>query len=348
MILFHVETLDFDQPDLRSRVWLPVLWLRRTGLAARIVVGDVASDVMGAGNCIMLTGGASGHALSVARKAAASHLPIILDIGSVDILKGSLTGPHRQQLIEIATLATVVTASNEALARHVEEVLGVKDVLVTPDPTDIEDGLFAALRTDPGATVRAVGKWIDAAARDQVAKMRRRPRAGAEHKRIVWFGAGQRPNDEGGVAELLLAACDLVDLAEEVPIQLDVVGRSPRAARRFLKQLPVPITFCRYAPWRVRQRLRKADLCLLPAGGDVEGRARSLRRARLASALGVPVVAAVPATPLLPAMRAALKQSSPRNVAEQDAQSVTAAWRQAVEAAQAAVAPQPADNIALP
>ena len=347
MILFHVETLDFDQPDLRSRAWLPVLSLRRTGLAARIVAGDVSSEVIDAGKCIVLTGGASGYALSVARKAAASRVPIILDIGSVDILKESLAGPHRQQLAEIAALAVVVTASNEALARHVEEVLSVKGVLVTPDPIDIEDGLFAALRANPGAMLRTVGKWIDAATRDQVARVRRRRSAGAERKRIVWFGAGRRPNDEGGVAELLLAASDLVDLAEEVPIQLDVVGRSPRAARRFLKQLPVPITFYRYAPWRVRQRLRKADLCLLPAGGDVAGRARSLRRARLASALGVPVVAAVPATALLPALRAALTERSPRSRPEQDARLVTAAWRQAIEAAQAAVAQRPAGGIAL-
>ena len=315
-------------------------------MAARVVVGDVASEVIGAGKGIILTGGASGHALGVARKAAAARVPIILDIGSVDILKGSLAGPQREQLVEIAALAVVVTASNEALARHVEEVLGVTGVLVTPDPIDIEDGLFAALRANPGAAVRAVGKWIDAAARDEVAKLRHRRSAGAGRKRIVWFGAGRRPNDEGGVAELLLAACDLADLAEEMPIQLDVVGRSPRAARRFLKQLPVPITFYRYAPWRVRQRLRKADLCLLPAGGDVEGRARSLRRAGLASALGVPVVAA-PATPLLPALRAALKQRSPWSRPEQDAGSATAAWRQAIEAAQAAVARRPAGGIAL-
>src|SRR5688572_28795901 len=115
MILFHVETLDFDQPDLRSRAWLPVLSLGRAGLAARIVAGDVSSEVIGAGKCIILTGGASGHALSVARKAAAARLPIILDIGTVDILKGSLVGPHRQQLVEIAALAVVVTASNETL-----------------------------------------------------------------------------------------------------------------------------------------------------------------------------------------------------------------------------------------
>lgn len=347
MILFHVEALDFDQPDLRSRAWLPVLWLRRTGLAARIVVGDVSSDVIGAGRCIILADGASGHALGVARKAAAARLPIILDIGSVDLLKGSHAGARRQQLIEIAALAAVVTASNEALARHVEEVLGVKGVLVTPDPIDSEDGLFAALRADPGATVRAVGTWIDAAARDQVAKLRHRVRAGAGRKRIMWFGAGRRPNDEGGVAELLLAACDLADLAEEMPIQLDVVGRSPRAARRFLKQLPVPMTFCRYAPWRVRQRLRSADLCVLPTGGDVESQVRSPKRARLASAIGVPVVTAAPVTPLLPALRAALKEGSPRKGLAQDARSMTAAWRQAIEAAQAAVAQRPARGIAL-
>ena len=333
MILFHVETLDFDKPDVRSRAWLPLLALRRTGLAARVVAGDVPSEIVGAGKCVILTGGAGGHALSVARKAAASRVPIILDIGSVDVLKESLAGPRQQQLTEIAALAVAMTASSEALARHVEESLGVTGVLVAPDPIDIEDGLLAGLRDNAGALLRAVGKWIDAAARDEVAKARRRS-AGEGRKRIVWFGTGRRENDEGGVAELLLAACDIADLAEEIPIQLDVVGRSRRAARRFLKQLPIPVTFYRHAPWRVRQRLRKADLCLLPGGGDVESLARSPMRARLASALGVPVVAAVPATPLLPAMRAALKEKAHRS--EHDARSVTVAWRQAVEAAQAA------------
>ena len=128
MILFHVDTLDFDEPDVRSRAWLPLLALRRTGLATRMVSGDVPSEVIGDGTCVILTGGASGHALSVARKAAASRVPIILDIGSVDVLRESLAGPRQQQLTEIAALAVAVTASSEALARHVEEVVGVTGV----------------------------------------------------------------------------------------------------------------------------------------------------------------------------------------------------------------------------
>src|SRR6185436_20952088 len=148
--------------------------------------------------------------------------------------------------------------------------------------------------------------WIGSAARDGIASVRRGRRRDAGRKRILWFGGGRRPSGEGGVAELLLAACDLADLAEEMPIQLEVVGRSPRAARRFLKQLPVPITFYRYAPWRVRQRLRRADLCLLPEGGDAQSLGRSPKRAGLASALGVPVVAGAPKSSTLPAMRAAL------------------------------------------
>jgi glycosyltransferase involved in cell wall biosynthesis len=347
MILFQVEAFDFDKPDVRSRAWLPMLALRRAGLAARVVAGDVPSDVISTGKCVILTGGTGGHALNVAREATALHVPIILDIGSPDLLKDSLAGPHRQKLVEIAALAAVVTASSEALARHVESILGMEGVLVTPDPIDIEDGMLAALSANPGAMLRAAGKWIDAAARDEVAKLRRRRSTGVARKSIVWFGAGRQPNDEGGVAELLLAACDLADLAEEMLLQLDIVGRSPRAARRFLKQLPVPITFYRYAPWRVRQRLRKADLCLLPAGGEVESQARSAMRARLASALGVPVVAAVPTTPLLPAMRAALMDRSPRADQGDDARSVTAAWRRAIEAAQAAVIRRPAAGIGL-
>ena len=130
--------------------------------------------------------------------------------------------------------------------------------------------------------------------------------APAGAKRILWFGAGRQPGGEGGVGELLLAACDLADLAEEMPIRLDVVGRSPRAARRFLKQLPIPVAFYRYAPWRVRQRLRKSDACLLPIGNDRQSLARSPSRAALAAAFGVPVVAGAPTSSLLPALRAAL------------------------------------------
>ncbi|HJR23290.1 MAG TPA: hypothetical protein VJ822_16785 [Dongiaceae bacterium] len=345
MILFHVETLDFDTPDLRSRAWLPVLSLRRAGLAAKVVAGDVSSERLGGAKCLILTGGASSHALSVAQKAAAARIPIVLDVGSVEILNESLAGPHRQELIEIVALTAIVTAGNETLARHVEQVLGVKGVLVAPDPIDIEDGLLAGLRADPGATLRAVGKWIDSAARDGVARLRRRRTVTTGRKRILWFGDGSRPNGEGGVAELLLAACDLADLAGETPIQLEVVGRSPRTARRFLKQLPVPTTFYRYAPWRARQRLRGADLCLLPGGCDVPSLGRSPRRAVLASALGVPVVAGPPMSSLLPAMRAALTERTHRSNHKDDAGFVTAAWRQAIETAQETTTPRRAGAI---
>src|SRR5688572_3497675 len=335
MILFHVETLDFDEPDVRSRAWLPVLALRRTGLAASIVAGDVPSERLSAAKCLILAGGASGHALGVAQKASASRIPVILDIGSIEILEDSLTGRHRQQLAGIAALAAAVTAGNEALARHVEDVLGIAGVLVAPDPIDIEDGLLAGLLASPGAMLRAAGTWVDSAVRDGVARLRRGRTGQTGRKRIVWFGAGRRPSSEGGVAELLLAACDLADLAEEMPIQLEIVGRSPRAARRFLKQLPVPITFYRYAPWRVRQRLRRADLCLLPTGGDARSLGRSPRRAGLASALGAPAVAGAPKSAMLPAMRAALTNRTHRSEQEHDARSVTAAWRQAIETAAA-------------
>jgi hypothetical protein len=346
MILFHVETLDFDKPDLRSRAWLPVLSLRRAGRAAKLVAGDVPSERLAAAKCLILTGGASSRALGVAQRAAAARIPIVLDIGSVEILDESLAGPQRQALIEIVALTAIVTAGNEALARHVEQVLGVKGVLVAPDPIDIEDGLLAGLRADPGATLRAVGTWIDSAARDGVSRLRRRRTVATGGKRILWFGAGSRPNGEAGVAELLLAACDLADLAGEMPIQLEVVGRSPLTARRFLKQLPVPVTFFRYAPWRARQRLRKADLCLLPGGGDIQSLRRSPKRAVLASALGVPVVSGPPMSSLLPAMRAALADRTHRSDHRHDAGPVTAAWRQAIEAAQGATAPRAGGIIA--
>lgn len=335
MILFHVAALDFDEPEIRSRAWLPVLALRRAGLAAEIVHGDVASERLAAAKCLVLAGGASGDALHAAQKAAASRIPVVLDIGSAQALSETLSGAQRQSLIETAALAGVVTASNAPLVQLVEELLGVPRALVVPDLPDTEDGLLAGLRSAPGATLRALGQWIDSALRDGVARVRRGRVGAAGAKRILWFGAGRRPGGEGGVAELLLAACDLADLAEETPIRLDIVGRSPRAARRLLKQLPVPVAFYRYAPWRVRQRLRKADACLLPSGGDLQSLARSPSRAALAAAFGVAVVAAAPTSSLLPAMRAALTDRA-RGRGQERAVDSVATWRQAIETAQAA------------
>jgi hypothetical protein len=342
MILFHVESLDFDKPDVRSRAWLPVCLLRRAGLPARLIAGELPSGILGTAKCIVLAGGASEHALNAARQASDAGVPVILDIGSIDMLDASIADARREQLVQIAALTSSITAGNAVLARHLEQVMGAERVAIAPDPIEIGDELIAGMRHHPAATIRTVGKWIDGLVRDGFSRLRRGQTAGTGRKRIVWFGASRWPNGEGGVAELLLAASDVVDLAAEMPVQFDIVGRSPRAARRLLRHLAIPITFYRYAPWRARERLRKADLCLLPGGDDTEGLARSPARASLASALGVPVLAGATEASLLPAMRAALQDRttadlrhnsiSLRTVRERDARLVTAAWQQAINA----------------
>ena len=361
MILFHVAALDFDKPDVRSRAWLPACLLRRSGLAARLVDGDVAADLLSAAKCVVLTGGASGHALSTARRASQAGVPVILDIGNIDIFDASVAGPQREQFVAIAALASSITAGNAMLAHRIEQVIGAGRVAIVPDPIEIEDGLRAGMRHHPRATVRAMVKWLEGLARDAVARLRGKwpghAMSDAECRRIVWFGASRQPNGEGGVAELLLAASDLVELAEEFPLRLDIVGRSPRAARRLLRHLAIPIAFYRYSPRRVRQRLHGADLCLLPRGGDLESLAKSPARAGLAAALGIPVVASTIASPLLPAMRAALADRSTariqptptalRAMREQDARTVTTAWEQAIDAAQAAIGQRPAAGITI-
>ncbi len=362
MILFHVETIDLDKPDVRSRAWLPACLLRRSGHPTRLVEGDVPADVLGKAKCVVLTGGASACALSVARRASHAGLPVILDLGSIDILSASIADPNRrEQLIEIATTAGSITVGNANLARHVERVTGAEHILVAPDPIEIGEGLVATLRHHPGATFQLMAALVEWWARDAFAGLRQTWRGAAstaDERRVAWFGASRQPNSEGGVAELLLAASDLVDLAEETPLRLDLVGRSPRTARRLLKHLGIPITFHRYSPRRVRERLRQADLCLLPIGGDPESMARSPARANLAAALGIPVVASTIASPLLPAMRSALAERKAagirheseqhRAAREQEARSVTTAWRQAIDAARASAATKrPAAGIAM-
>jgi hypothetical protein len=344
MILFHVELLDFDRPEVRSRAWLPACHLRRAGIAARLVEGDVPRDLLSKATCLILTGGFSAHALNAARQASRTKVPTILDVGSAEMLESLIS--RRKELLELAKLVRTITAGNAALAHRVEQAAGMGGVVVAPDPIDLDDWLLAGLRSHPHAVARAMAKRVDGLARDAVARLRRRWRghalSDAECRRIVWFGASRTPNGEGGVAELLLAASDLADLAEELPLRLDVVGRSPRAARRMLRHLRIPIAFYRYSPARVRQQLHNATLCLLPAGGDPGSLARSPARAALATALGIPVVTPAAGESMLPAMRAALAEqtattsTTSRANREQEIRSVSAAWRRAIDAAQAA------------
>lgn len=358
MILFHVEALDLDKPEVRSRAWLTACILRRAGLAARLVTGDVGTDLLSTARCLILTGGASHHALSTARRTA-GKLPIILDIGSVERLNEFMGSAHREEFRELAALASSITTSNEVLARDIEHFVGAAPVMVAPDPIDIEDNLAAALRLHPGAALRMLAERGDRWLRDAVARLRGKWPSHATSqqtsKRIVWFGGSAQPNGEGGLAELLLAASDLVDLAEQYPLRLDVVGQSPRAARRLLKQLAIPIAFHRYSPQRVRQALRRADLCLLPGGGDRESLARSTARARLASALGVPVVTGAIDKPMLPAMRAALEATAAKRarpdrsallaIQEQEADSIETAWQRVIDVSHASAGQRSPDRV---
>lgn len=361
MILFHVETLDLDKTEVRSRAWLPACLLRRSGLAARLVAGDIPTDLLSSAKCVVLTEGTSRHALGVARRAADARVPVILDIGDIELLNAAIAEAGREQFLELAALASAITAGTAMLARHIEHVIGVAPVMVVPDPIDIHDSLFAALRLHPGATMRMAAARADRWARDAVARLRRRWRghaiSDAAGKSIVWFGAATQPNREGGVAELLLAASDLVELAEEFPLRLDIVGWSPRAARRSLKHLEIPITFHRYSPQRAREKVRTADLCVLPGGGDPDSLTRSTARARLATALGVPVIAATIDKPLLPAMRAVLAdgtkargrrdRSELRVIQAQEAASAVLEWQRAISASQPSTRQRPGGRIAV-
>lgn len=365
MILFHVEALDFDEPDVRLRAWLPACFLRRSGVSAKLVDGELPVDLLSRASCVILAGRNSGHALSVARKARHAGVPVILDIGNVDILAASMADlDQRARFAELAAHAISITAGNATLARRIEQLIGAEIVMVAPDPIELDVGFAEGIRHHPGATVRLLAKWIAGRTRDAFAGVRRewrgrgRARVDADHRRIVWFGASYRPSGEGGVAELLLAASDLADLAEEVPLRLDIVGRSRRSARRLLKNLAIPMVFHSYSPLRVRQRLRKADLCLLPGGGDPDSLAMSSARADLAFALEVPAVTPTTARPWLLAMRAALadrtaaitQQDRIRHsvTQEHDARAVTNAWQQAIDVTQAAAGKQrPARRIAI-
>ncbi len=342
MILFHVRAFDFDDLEVRSRAWLPVCFLRRANLSAKVVSGDASSDLMEEVKCLILTGGVSDQSVTLAGRARQAGVPVILDIGHRDILNAALADEDtRSRLEKVMALASAFTTSNAGLAARIES-LGAGPATVTPDPLETGDFLLAGLCHYPRATFRLIARWLKRRVKDAFAGIRQRQRGAADCKRIVWFGGARAANDEGGIGELLAMASDLADLAEAMPVRLDIVGRSRRRARRLLKQLPVPASFHRYTPWRVRGLVCRADLCVLPGGGDSP--VQSPARAALALCLNVPVVMSTSSRPCVEAMRSAL---SGRTAARQElsaqpdphdhsGNAVLGAWQKAFQKAQAA------------
>jgi hypothetical protein len=345
MILFHVATLDLDEPDVRARAWLPSRLLRQAGVPARLVEGDVSRGVVEAARCVVLAGPPSDCALTVSRQAQRAGVPVVLDAG------GSVDVDREKAFTELAHIATVTTASNTIAARHVRGLIGAAEILVVPDPIDSGEGLVDGVLRHPKAAGHLIARRIAGYVRDAARGFWRQSHAKTDtgRKTIVWFGGASVPNDAGGVAELLLAASDLADLADEVPVRIEIVGKSRRDARRLLKHLRIPMTFYHYAPSQVRARLRKADLCVLPSEA-------SSARAAWALASGVPVVPTATDTPWLLTMRAALTNPAGQApgaldiIHEHAAPAVTSAWRNAIGKAQAATKGQrlAADIVATP
>lgn len=346
MILFHVRAFDFDDLEVRSRAWLPVCFLRRANLSAKVVSGDVSSDLMEEVKCLILTGGVSDQSVTLAVRARRAGVPVILDIGHRDILNAALVDEDaRSWLGRVMALASAVTTSNAGLAVRVE-ALGAGPAIVTPDPLEVDDFLLAGLCNYPSATLRLIAKWLKRAATDAFAGIRRKRQGAVDAKRIAWFGAARAANDEGGIGELLLAAGDLADLAEAVPVRLDIVGRSGRQARRLLKQLPVPVSFHHYTPWRVRGLVSHADLCVFAGGDGSDNLVQSPARAALALSLNVPVVTATSPRPWVQAMRSALsgraaahqELSAQPDPHDHSSDAVFGAWQKAFQMAEAAAA----------
>ncbi len=345
MILFHVPRIDSGDLSQWQRTILPAHLLRRGGMPTRIVAGGLdASDLRGA-SAIVFGGPLGAGTAELSRRARAAGLRVILDLADTRPLV--MDPVALRSAAEVADLIIAANPNLAALAaarleprcatRAIADVpideAGVPDVLATY-PTIGLKILAGAVKIRAVDAVRCVRHWLQNGAQTP-------PRN--KGIRIVWFGDGTGLNQEGGLGELLLAAGDLVDLSQDVPFRLRVIGASRRLFRRSIGRLPIQAEFRRLTVSTLARDLRSADLCFLPGGGDAASRARSAARVEIARDLGIPVLTA-PHGGLTPSPRLTLASDWPaalrgvvagRKVRDEisvrrDIGAIHAAWRGAV------------------
>ena len=348
MILFHVETLDFDQPDLRSRAWLPVLSLRRAGLAARVVAGDVSSDVIGAGKVH--------HSHRRRQRACAQRRAE----GS-----GCASSNHSGHRLR---------RHPEGIARRSAAAAAGRDRCAGRRRDGKQRGLGAPCRRGSGREGRAGRAGPDRHRRWSIRGVARRSgRDGAGGGQVDRCRGARRKSQSCGTAGA--PARDASASCGSAPAG----DRTTKAAWRSCCWRPATL-------WTWRRRSRSSsmssDVRRAPPGASSSScRFRShsvgMRRGGCGSVCARPISACFPRVatsragrarsgvhawrprsafrwwrrrpPLRCCRRCARlwTERPPRSGPEQDAQSVTAAWRQAIEAAQAAVAQRPAGGIAV-
>jgi hypothetical protein len=288
MILFHVPAVDSGDLRVWQRTILPACLLRRVGVEVRIVVGDLSKSNLSGASAVVLRGpiGANNTEL-LSRQARGTGLRVILDIADTRSLMIDPTAARSADRIiasnhELAALAAARLEPSRAIRVIADAPVGAVSVR-------------NALAMYPAIGLRMLASVVKARATDMARRLRHRARAGrstaqAKGFRIVWFGDGTHLNEEGGLGELLLAVGDLVELSQDIPFQLRVIGTSRRLFRRTTGKLPIQTEFRHLTIATLARDLRGADLCFLPGGGDPVSSASSAARAQIAIGLGIPVL----------------------------------------------------------
>lgn len=349
MILFHVPRVDSGDLRLWQRTILPAYLLRRRGVPARIIAGRRSTSDLSGASAIVLGGSVSANSVELSRAARAAGLRVILDIADTRSL---MTDPPAARAA--AEAADLIIASNHELAALAATYLEPQCAIRVIADAAEGVGVLGVLTMYPAIGLRMLADTAKVRAVDAVRRMRQWLRTGrttpkTKGIRIVWFGDGAHLNEEGGLGELLLAAGDLVDLSQDVPFRLRVIGTSRLLFRRTIARLPIQTEFRRLTVPTLARDLRGADLCFLPGGGDAASKARSAARAQIARSLGIPVLT-VPHGDLATSPRLTLASDWPSALrlivtgkiphggifAERESDAIQDAWRSIVMAAERA------------
>ncbi|EHS53134.1 hypothetical protein PDO_4414 [Rhizobium sp. PDO1-076] len=109
-------------------------------------------------------------------------------------------------------------------------------------------------------------------------------------KSVLWFGNFGAPHSDFGMLALMLAAPALEAVCRDIPLELTVISNKRLLFDNAISQIGVPTRYVEWSENTVFEKLKDADVCLLPFGMDAFSLTKSANRAVLALEYGVPVV----------------------------------------------------------
>lgn len=331
LIGWRIAGPRLDQASVRYRALLPALVLEKNGYKNRIFTRPKKFSCLRGLTYLVFVKVFTHDDYLLAAEAVRRKIPVILDLCDnifIDNYGKKTPGMASQVFRQMATVASVIVVSTEALAEVVQQQIYVpRPIVVVPDgietktkflhmqrlhdsiigkPTPKHQGIIGRnpqLKKWRDRVFYALAQqytlladWIDRSRGHPVHKT-----SGSGAKRVLWFGVHGASYANFGMLDLLEIKDQLESVAKDFPVELVVVSNN---RQKFNDAIKPAFTFpTRYVEWSnriLRDELRHTTVVVIPNSKDPFSICKSPNRAILALRNKIPVVATeTPATKAL-------------------------------------------------